>query len=109
MIKKIIESLQVVVDLVEAHLHVKGHHGVVEDDSDTVVEEGLTEDKEVEPHVDTYLLENCENCNLKISTLCLFFVKFLKAINYAFTFLKIARGQYMLNPVLLGWDSNLRP
>jgi hypothetical protein len=43
---------------------VKGHHSVVEDDSDTVVEEGLAEDEEVETHVDSDLLENCKNCNL---------------------------------------------
>ena len=59
-----IEILQVVVNLVEVHLHVKGHHSVVEDDSDTVVEEGLAEDEEVETHVDSDLLENCKNCNL---------------------------------------------
>jgi len=43
---------------------VKGHHGVVEDDSDAVVQEGLAEDEEVETHVDADLLENSQDGNL---------------------------------------------
>ncbi len=42
----------------------KGHHGVVEDDGDAVVQEGLTEDEEVETHVHTDLLENGQDGNL---------------------------------------------
>ncbi len=42
----------------------KGHHGVVEDDSDAVVQEGLAEDEEVETHVDADLLENSQDGNL---------------------------------------------
>ena len=46
------------------YLVMESHHGVVENNRDTVIQEGLAEDKEVEAHVDTDLLENGQNGNL---------------------------------------------
>ncbi len=42
----------------------ESNHGVVENNRDTVIQEGLAEDEEVEAHVDTDLLENGQNGNL---------------------------------------------
>ena len=48
------------------YLHVQSDHGVVEDDSDAIVEKRLAEDEEVESHVDADFLENCKDSHLMI-------------------------------------------
>ena len=55
------EECQDVLRVLDDGLSAEGRHGVVEDDGDAVVEEGLAEDEEVELHVDADLLEDGEH------------------------------------------------
>ena len=41
----------------------QSYHGIVEDNSDTIIEQGLSKDKEVKPHVHVDLLKYGQNCH----------------------------------------------
>ena len=61
LIRSVPEEGEDVLHVLDDGLGAEGRHGVVEDDGDAVVEERLSEDEEVELHVDADLLEDGEH------------------------------------------------